>query len=372
MDTSATSTLTQVSTVQGQASAWQAGMEAVLGAVAGGRGRLPTWQAQPAAPPAIPQCHTSAVQGQAPAHLLSRLGGSAGRRGSFGTVASFRDARPPVGRGGTSSNLAAGEYSSVSRVASLHSTQPAALVQGRSYDLRGSGSRVFSGWAQDLAFLGPDEPAHLLPWDELPAGAEGTVGGDQAAAAAPWQGLQLATGAQQQQWVQAAGAPAAGQLLGAEPEANPWQAWEAAALVGGWQAQPSDHAAGGPAELAGSGGSQQVWQQLPKTAAERLKWRLETVAAERQLGEALSMQQQLLAAEAAAAVEGNSDVLDRLVCIAGLKHCLCWTYPEQSTRPEGTVSTFSRAVCIAHPENAWDGSLPKGLFALSPRLDAVA
>ena len=215
-----------------------------------------------------------------------------------------------MGCGGTSSNLAAGECSSASRVASLHSTQPAALVQGRSYDLRGSGSRVFSGWAQDLAFLGPDEPAHLLPWDELPAGAEGTVSGDQAAAAAPWQGPQLATGAQQQQWVQAAGAPAAGQLLGAEPEANPWQAWGAAA---------PDHVAGGPAELAGSDGSQQVWQQLPKTAAERLKWRLETVAAERQLGEALSMQQQLLAAEAAAAVEGNSDVLDRSVCYFALQ-----------------------------------------------------
>ena len=281
--------------------------------------------AQPAAPHALSLCHTSAMQGQAPAHppqVLSQLGASAGRHGSFSTVASFRDARPPVGRGGNSSNLVAGERSSVSRVASLRSAQPAALVQRGSFDSKGSGSRVFSGWAQDLAFLGPDEPAHLLPWDELPADAEGTVSGEQEVAAAPRQGAQLATGAQQQQWVQAA---TAGQLLGAEPEANPWQAWEEAAASDGWQAQRSDLVAGDTAELAGSGGSQQVWQQLPKTAAERLKRRLETLAAERQLGEALSMQQQLLAAEAAAAMEGESGVPDRSVFVAGLQHCLCWT-----------------------------------------------
>ena len=296
------------------------------------------------------------MQGQAPAHHPSRLGGTIGRRGSFSTGTSFRDARPSVGRGGTSFNLAAGVHSSVSRVASLRTAQPAALFQGGSFDLREAGSRVFSGWAQDLAFLGPDEPAHLLPWDELPADAEGPVSGEQAAAAAPRQGAQPATGSQQQQWVQAAGAPAAGQLLEAEPDANPWQAWEAAA-AGGWQAQPSDLVAGGPAELAGSGGSQQVWQQLPRTAAERLKRRLETVAAERQLGEALSMQQQLLAAEAAAAVEGSSNVLDRSVGVAGLQHWLCWTCSEQGIRPEAVavLSALAHALLIAG--TAWHSSL---------------
>ena len=325
------------------------------------------------------------MQGQAPSHHLSRLGASPGRHGSFSTIASFRDARPPMGRAGNSSNLTAGERSSVSRVASLRSTQPAALVQGSSFDLRGSGSRVFSGWAQDLAFLGPDEPAHLLPWDELPADAEGTVSGEQAAAAALRSGAVLATGGQQQQWVQAAGAPAAGQLLGAEPEANPWQAWEAAAAAGGWQAQPeanpwqawdaaaaaggwqaqpSDLVAGDPAEVAGGGGSQQVWQQLPKTAAERLKRRLETVAAERQLGEALSMQQQLLAAGAVAAGDGDSDVLDRSANIAGRQHCLCWTYSEQGTTLKALSVHSAGPSALLNPEDAWHGTLQEAVCSV--------
>ena len=204
---------------------------------------------------------------------------------------------------------------------------------------------MFSGWAQDLAFLGPDEAAHLLPWDELPADAEGAVSDELAAVAAPQQGD--------------------------PPEATPWQAWEAAAAAGGWHAQPSDLVAGYPAELAGSGRSQQVWQQLPKTAAERLKRRLETVAAERQLGEALSMHQQLLAAEAVAAVEGESDGLDRSVCIAGLQHFCAG--PAQSRVPHLTHCQYIQQGRPHYSTQRVPGmAASKRLFALSARLDAVA